>query len=137
MKFSNNRIHHNSWNIRPGYRNLNSSCAFLLSFFPHTTYIPDTTDKMAPSLNLQREPFFQFGSGIQALESRIKILENDVKERELQNAKLQEDLGEKDELISQLREQIEDNKGAFDLQDLAVTQLQGQVEDREEELEKQ
>jgi chromosome segregation ATPase len=92
---------------------------------------------MAPSLNLQREPFFQFGSGIQALESRIKILENDVKERELQNAKLQEDLGEKDELISQLREQIEDNKGAFDLQDLAVTQLQGQVEDREEELEKQ
>jgi chromosome segregation ATPase len=92
---------------------------------------------MAPPLNLQREPFFQFGSGIQALESRIKILENDVKERELQNAKLQEDLGEKDELISQLREQIEDNKGAFDLQDLAVTQLQGQVEDREEELEKQ
>jgi peptidoglycan hydrolase CwlO-like protein len=92
---------------------------------------------MAPPLNLQRESFFQFGSGIKALESRIKILENDVKERELKNAKLQEDLGEKDELISQLREQIEDNKGAFDLQDLAVTQLQGQVEDREEELEKQ
>ncbi len=92
---------------------------------------------MAPPLNLQREPFFQFGSGIQALESRIKILENDIKERDLKNSKLQEDLEEKDELISQLREEVEDKEAAFSLQDLAVAQLQGQVEDRDEELEKQ
>lgn len=38
---------------------------------------------MAPPLNLQREPFFQFGSGIQALESRIKILETDIRERDI------------------------------------------------------
>jgi hypothetical protein len=47
---------------------------------------------MAPPLNLQREPFFQFGSGIQARESRIKILEDDVKERNLKNSKLEQEL---------------------------------------------
>lgn len=92
---------------------------------------------MAPPLNLQREPFFQFGSGIQALESRIKILETDIKERDLKSSQLQREIGEKDDLISQLREQVEDREGAFGLQDLAVAQLQGQVEDRDEELEKQ
>ena len=85
-------------------------------------------------MNLQKEPFFQFGSGIQALESRIKILETDVKERELKNAKLQKELEEKDALISQLREQSEKNEDTFSLQGLAGTQLQGQVEDKEEEL---
>jgi len=122
----------------PRYIDLNSSCAFLLSFLPQQNATQHTTQqhsgKMAPPMNLQKEPFFQFGSGIQALESRIKILETDVKERELKNAKLQKELEEKDALISQLREQSEKNEDTFSLQGLAVTQLQGQVEDKEEEL---
>lgn len=90
---------------------------------------------MAPPLNLQQQPFFQFGSGVFALESRIKILENDVKERDLKSSRLQRDIGEKDVLISQLQNQIEDKDTTISLQDLAITQLEGQVEDKDSEIE--
>jgi chromosome segregation ATPase len=92
---------------------------------------------MAPPVNLQSKPFFQFGSGIQALESRIKILETDIKERDIKSSQLEREIGEKEELISQLREQLENKESAFELQELAVAQLTGQVEDRDEELKTQ